>query len=345
MDDIILYTSYLHVIGGIETFVLNFLEVMGKYYKIGLCCPRIHEDMIPRLEGKCNIYKNMMPVSCNTLIMIRFMDAIPSYVTYQKSIRMCHATRSQISWYIRPDCDKVIHVSQASKKTFESNGDVILNPVIKTEGKSLIFVSCTRIPAMDKGKNAERILQLATMLNRAEVPFVWFNFSDQPLSNAPKGFCNVGTYEDCQPFIARADYLVQLSDYEGFGYSVAEALINNTAVICTPFDTTKELGVVDGKNGYIIPFDFKDYDVTRFLDVPQFEYQYDNKVVADKWRKLINQKSFRPKVKGKKGLVRVKIPYLDIALNKNLQPGMVLEMPWDRVEVLVGKGFVELVEG
>ena len=343
MDDVILYTSYLHSIGGIETFVLNFIKVMGKYYKIGLCCPSIHEDMVKRLEG-VTVYQKREPIECDTLIMIRYADPIPPYVTYKKSIRMCHATKSNFASYIRNDCDRVVHVSNASRDTFESNGDVIYNPVVKSEKKALLFVSATRIPAMDKGKNADRILQLARMLNSAKVPFVWFNFSDQPLPNAPKGFCNVGIYEDCQPFIAKADYLVQLSDYEGFGFSVAEALVNNTAVICTPFSTTEELGVKDGENGYIIPFDFKDYDVTRFMEVPKFEYHYDNQSIVEKWKKLLNRKTLRKKVKGKSGLVRVKIPYFDISLEKTLQPGMVLEMPMDRVELLVGKGFVERVE-
>ena len=343
MDDVILYTSYLHCIGGIETFILNYLDVMGKYYKIGVCCPRVDEKMVGRIKEKATLYENREKVSCNTLIMIRFGDEIPPYISYTKSIRMCHATKSQISWYIRPDCDKVIHVSEASKESFESDGDVILNPIVKSDKKAIVLVSATRIPAMDKGKNAERILKLAKMLNSAKIPFLWFNFSDQPLQNAPKGFFNVGTYEDCQPYIAKADYLVQLSDYEGFGYSVVEALINNTAVICTPFETTKEIGVVDGENGYIIPFDFEDYDVTQFLNVPKFEYHYNNTEIANKWKKLINKKSFRKKVKGECALVRVKIPYLDIALNRTLQPYQILEMPMDRVELLVGKGFVERV--
>lgn len=175
MDDVVLYTSYLHSIGGIETFVLNFIEIMGKYYKIGLCCPRIHEDMLKRLEGK-TVYRSMEKVECDTLIMIRYADPIPPYVTYKKSIRMCHATKSNFASYIRNDCDRVVHVSNASRDTFESKGDVIYNPVVKSKKEALFFVSATRIPAQDKGKNADRILQLARMLNNAKIPFLWFNF-------------------------------------------------------------------------------------------------------------------------------------------------------------------------
>lgn len=336
---VLLYTSYLHSIGGIETFVDNWVEILSPYYDIGLYCPQMPTERLIRLSQIIPVYKEG-EVECDTLVMIRIGDAIPKDIRYKKSVRMCHACRSNPSWRILPDCDRVIHVSEASKASFNSDGAVILNPVVKRSRDALILVSATRIPAMDKGKNADRMIKLAEMLNAADIPFVWLNFSDSPLTDAPRGLVNVGMTADIQSYIARADYLVQLSDQEGFGYSVAEALINHTAVICTPFKTTAELRVRDGINGYILPFDMS-YDVTRLLDVPTFDYAWDNKPIIKAWRKVLgNTKPKHDYIPPEYVDVVVKIEYRDLILKKTLQPGERASMPYPRAMELIEKGFV-----
>lgn len=318
---VLIYTSYLHIIGGIETFIMSYLELMSPYYDIGVCCPELPDEMVMRICQKAPLYRSPEGLSCDSLIMIRIMDHIPKGITYKKSIRMVHACRSDPSWVIKKDSDKVVHVSEASRQSFESDGDVILNPVMHKDKAALILVSATRIPALDKGKNADRMLKLAEMLNDAEIPFLWLNFSDRPLSKAPKGFINVGTYQDLQPYIARADYMVQLSDQEGFGYSVAEALVCNTPVIVTPFSTATELGVKDGESGYIVPFNM-DFDVRKLLKVPVFRYGYDNKSIVQKWRRILGPShpthSYIPEK-----IVRVEViqKYDDMLFNRTMHPG------------------------
>lgn len=340
---VLLYTSYLHIIGGIETFVINFIDLLSDTYDIGVYCPRLPEEMAIRIAKRAKLFKAPEGITCVNLIMIRMMDPLPLNVIYEKSIRMCHATKSSPTWNILQDCDHIIHVSEASKRTFNSDGDVILNPLIKTTKKALIFVSATRIPAMDKGKNADRMLTLAKMLNDANISFLWLNFSDAPLKNAPNGFVNVGTYQDIQPYIARADYLVQLSDQEGFGLSVLEALINHVAVICTPFETTKELGVIDGQNGYIVPFDMR-FDVNKLLEVPRFDYTWNNDSIKKKWKKLLDTKSDGAYKEGFV-IVKVVVPYDDLQLKKRLIAGQVLKMARDRAEHVAKYGYIKIVGG
>lgn len=337
---VLLYTSYLHIIGGIETFIINFIELMGDSYNIGVYCPRLPDEMKNIIKSRAKLIQSGR-VECETLIMVRMMDIKPTNVIYEKSVRMCHACRSDKSWIIKQDCDRVIHVSKASKRSFESDGEVILNPLKKTDKRSLLLVSATRIPALDKGKNADRMLKLARMLSENSIPFLWLNFSDAPLRNAPKGFVNVGTFHDLQPYIAKADYLVQLSDQEGFGYSVLEALINGTAVICTPFETTKELGVIDGKSGYIIPFDM-DFDVTKLLNVPQFTYTYHNETIKEKWVELLMCDHKEKQKRQQELIVRVLVPYKDLELDKYLKRGETLSMREERARYLESKKLVKV---
>lgn len=343
---ILLYTSYLHIIGGIETFVNNFVDILSPYYDIALYCPQMPPEMASELSRKIQVFRNKEIITCDTLIMIRIMDEIPKNVGYKRSVRMCHACRSNPSWYIKDDCDKVVHVSEASRSSFNSDGQVILNPVVKRGGKALFLVSATRIPAMDKGRNADRMIRLAEMLNSEGIPFVWFNFSDAPLDNAPQGLFNVGKSRDIQSFISKADYLVQLSDQEGFGYSVAEALINNTAVLCTPFKTTAELGVRDGINGYIIPFDMN-FDVKKLLDVPSFEYDYDNTDIIKQWRKLLGSSKPTHSYKPPEMVETVVVidEYRDLLLNRILHKGDRILMPYDRALLLEDKCFIRILKG
>ncbi len=337
---VVLYTSYLHIIGGIETFVINFLDLMSPYYDIAVICPTLPDEMEKRVGSRARLYRRQEKVSCETLIMVRMMDAIPRYITYEKSIRMCHACKSDPSWEIKKDCDRIVHVSKASKESFNSQGDVILNPLLHTDKKALLLVSVTRIPAEDKGKNAERMLKLAKKLGDKGIPFLWMNFSDAPLKNAPKGFVNVGTFQDLQPYIAKADYLVQLSDQEGFGYSVLEALMNQTAVICTNFSTTKELGVVDGKNGYIVPFDLE-FDLYKLLKVPEFEYVWDNEKIKKKWTRLLN---YKPKKRKDSKMVETICieSYTDMELDRDVKAGEILMMRPDRAKVVERAGYIRI---
>lgn len=341
---ILIYTSYLHIIGGIETFLFNFIALMSTKYDIGVVCPRMPAPVEEKLRSKVKVFKKVEKLSCETLIMVRKMDPIPVYVSYDHSIRMVHACKSDSSSTILRDCDRIVHVSQASKDSFKSDGDVIHNALIKNDKRALLLVSATRIPALDKGKNAERMLKLAGMLRDKEIPFLWFNFSDAPLTNAPKGFINVGTMHDLQPYIARADYLVQLSDHEGFGFSVLEALINSTAVLCTEFETVHELGVVDGENGYILPFDLN-FDVEKLLNVPTFEYDWDNDRIFSQWDKLL--KHPRPKKKPKKleNMVEVYITgeYYDIVLKRVVRRGESLLMTDLRARAVCQAGYCKLI--
>ena len=345
---IVLYTSYLHTIGGIETFVYSFLDMMAGY-DIAVYCPTMPMDVERRLKKKSTVLRGGY-ADCKTLVMARMGDPIPGTIKYEHSIRMCHAVKAKPDWSIRQDCDEIVNVSEASKASFgdmAKDAHVIHNPFIKTDKKALLLVSATRIPAKDKGLNTDRMLTLAKMLEASDIPFLWFNFSDQPLPNAPKGLINVGTFAEVQPYIARADYLVQLSDNEGFCYSLVEALANGTAVICTPFATTKELGVVDGVNGYVVPFDMK-FDVHRLLDVPVFEYTYDNKDIMKAWKKLFGKMKKKPKqvvVPEEAVTIRVIRRYLDLDLDRRLNPGEVLQMPRSRAEYVASKGFIEVLNG
>ena len=340
MEKIIIYTSYLYPIGGIETWVYNFVDLMYKKYELVLMTKNIPPKMKAKLSQKITVVGEQS-MDCDTLLMVRIMDEAPRGVTYKKLIRTCHACKSRPEWHIIQDYDYLVNVSKASKKSFgyeAEKGTVIHNMLQKSEAKTLLIVSATRIPAPDKGKNAERILKLANMLNEAGINFLWFNFSDNALINPPKNFFNVGTNEQIQSYISKADYLVQLSDTEGFCYSVIEALINHTAVICTPFETTSELGVIDGVNGYIVPFDM-DFDVKKLLNVPKFDFEWDNKPLIEKWDKILTKKPKKKKIKDGDTEIKIVRDCYDTENKRNLRAGEIITVSKLRADRFIQIGY------
>ena len=331
---IVIYTSYLYIIGGIETFVYNFADMFSDEYDIVVMTPRVPPDMEVKLSRKVRIVRPC-ECECDVLLMMRIMDDVPEGVKYKKLVRMCHGCKTRAEWHIK-DYDEVVHVSEESKRSFGTNGKVIHNLLAKNENESLLLVSATRIPAKDKGNHEERMMKLARMLNKEHIPFLWLNFSNGQLINAPKGFMNVGTFEDMQSVIKKADYLVQLSDSEGWSYSVLESLINQTPVIVTPFPTASEMGIRDGLNGYVVPFDMN-FDVHKLLKVPVFEYEYDNEALKKQWRKVLGKGKGSSQPQNKE-LIQAKKIFRDTEADRCLRPNDIYCVTQEKAKVIKDKG-------
>ena len=287
---VVLFCEYANKIGGIATFVYNFCQNMKEYYDILFVYKDFGDEQLKRLQRivPCRKLDNTS-IICDTVIFNRLNEVIPRNISYKKSIQVAHCCRQKIM-KIPKDRDVLVNVSEAAKASWgedSENGIVINNLAYNDTADTLLIVSATRMAlAADKGENVARMRKLAEMMNDKNIPFVWLNFSDKPMQDPPRGFINMEPRLDIQAFIRKADYLVQLSDIEAYCYATLEALTNNTAVLCTPVTSFIEQGVVDGENGYIIPFDM-DFDVTRLLNVPKFNFRYDNQSRIKQWRKIL----------------------------------------------------------
>jgi glycosyltransferase involved in cell wall biosynthesis len=330
-SEVILFIRYLNVIGGIETFIRHFSKLK---HEITLVTEVTNVG--EKLGVKVVKYSDSDTYSCDTLVMLRILDPIPQNFFFDKVVRMCHGCRTNPNWHIPHDWDVLVNVSEASKKSFGSEakgGIVIHNPITKSEKEALILVSATRIPAVDKGQNEQRMRTLASMLEEADIPYIWFNFSDGVIQNAPRGMVNMGIRDDIQPYVKRADYLVQLSDSEAWSYSILEALVNNTAVLVTPFPSTYEMGIEDGKNGYILPYDMG-FDLGKILHIPKFEYEY-SEDIEGMWEKVLKSKPKRDK----EVPVFVTMTYMDIELKRTVNKGEVIRVSPERAKRIVRAGF------
>ena len=338
-----LYINYMHTIGGIETFVYNFVRTMQHKYDIVLNVQSIAAEQYTRLSALIPISKTTEPIMCDTLIMLRILDDKPKHITAKKTIRMCHACRTNPQWAIPEDADINVFVSEVAKQSFGKDGIVIHNPFITEKKKTLFLISATRIPAPDKGHNELRMRKLAEMLTAKNISFLWLNFSEGTLSGMPKGFYNMPSTPEIQPYIAKADYLVQLSDSEAYSYSLLEALTNDTAVICTPFPSATESGVIDGVTGYIVPFDMS-FDVTMLLDVPQFTDKHSNKDIIKQWSGLLG-KAIPTRSYKSDSVVKIRAlkEYTDLQLNRLISANEVYIVTPERANIIINAGLAERI--
>ena len=332
---VIVFIRSLHVIGGIETFLYHFAQLIDFTLVVANISPE-QRERIGRF-AKIVDWDINGSYKCDTLIMLRILDKFPHNIMYKKSVQMCHGCKTNSNWHITQMADHIVNVSEASKVSFGQEAEhaqVIHNPIIRTDKKALVLVSATRIPAPDKGQNEKRMRILAEMLNEERIPFIWFNFSEGQIPNPPRGMVNMSKEMDIQPYIAAATYLVQLSDSEAWSYSILEALVNETPVIVTDFPSAHEMGIKDGENGYILPFSM-DFDVKRLLNVPKFTFSYDNEVIKAQWHKIINGP--KPKISG----VRLRIiqAYNDTQLGRLVNVGEVIKVSKERAKQIIDCGF------
>ena len=142
-----------------------------------------------------------------------------------------------------------------------------------------------------------------------------------------------------------ADYLVQMSDSEAFGYSIVEALEQGTAIVTSPLEVLPELGIEEGKHGYIVPWEINTFDCKKLLKVPKFTYTRDNDSIVKQWRKLLGNTT--PKhdyVPTRDVAVRIIKPYKDMVLNQVLVKDTYIRMPRDRAELVQRAGYGQIEE-
>lgn len=340
---VVIWTEKTYEIGGIETFIYSLCMNLCKYYDIMVLYDKMAPAQIERLIPFVDVRKNGdTPIICDTLIVNRIIDSLPKNVTFKKSVQMVHGVKHS-DYHVPQDKDIIVSVSEAVKESFgkeTENSVVIRNMVSKPKKKkALLLISTSRLDTADKGE--ARMLKLAGLMDKAGVNYVWLCFTNKKKpAGAPDKMVYMEPTLNIMSYVAMADYLVQLSDHEAFCYSMVEALQVGTPVIMTPISVLKELGMIDGENGYIVPFDIPtDYDVKKFLNVPTFEYKFDNKESVKRWRKLLGNTKPNGYKPPELVLIKCTAKYYDVELDRTIKPGEEYLVTKERAEIIKGAGY------
>lgn len=343
VTQVVLYYAHIQQIGGVETFFYNFCKRMTEYYDIAILYDRCDPIQINRLRRLVPCYHvSDFKIECDTLIMNGIFDEIPKKVVAKRKIRLVHTCRYDKFGIcsVPNDCDENIFVSNAAMKSFGAEGKVFYNMPGKIEKrKALVLVSATRLT---NEKGFDRMLKLATKFRQNNIPFLWLVFTAINNRVFPEGFVKLPPTLDIKPYIASADYLVQLSDVEAFCYSIQEALQLKVPVLATPLDVLPELGIQNGKNGYILPFnmdELTDDDVQKIYNKkPKCDKFVDySSQTIDQWIHLLGDSvpTHAYKFDETSVMIRCNVRFNDVVLGRKFAPGETQLVDVERAKYLV----------
>lgn len=341
---VVIWTHTTFAIGGIETFIYEFCQALRKSYDILVLYEQMDKKQTARLREivDCRQIDYSQSVLCDTLLLNRVTDTIPKNITFSQSVQMVHGCYSSVN--VPLGRDKIVCVSEVVKNFYGKQtrkAEVIHNFVGKKDD-CLLLVSTTRLTFEKGGK---RMVKLANLMNRQGVKFLWLCFTDDPIpEDAPENLMKIAPSLYAPLMIEKADYLVQLSDSEGFGYSIVEALRANTPVIVTPIPVLSEIGITDEENAYVVPFDFDDtFDTTKFLRRPVFAYMYENENIIQDWKKVLgNTKPKNEYDPERLVTITATTNYDDLMLKREVKKGESVKVPLKRAYQILDAGVAQI---
>lgn len=334
----IFYFSKINSIGGVESF---FWYLAQKYHNIEVYYKEGDINQIRRLAEIIPTHK----YSGGTIVCDKFfcqynvdiLDHVEAKDIYY--IIHCDYKAVGISPIMHPKINHYIGVSKLVCDSFKEltgkDAELIYNPIVidKNALKPLLIVCATRL-TKEKGK--ENIIKLDKKLDKDGIKHIFLIFTNDRKEIDSPNIAYISPKIDIAPYLKMADYVFQPSLTESFGYTPNEALILKKPVILMNLPIWKELGIQDGKHGYIID-NIDEFDTRKLLEIPtNIEYE----PPKDTWGKYLKGKSsYDP---NKKVLVKPKKTYFDTELGKWVQnTDEPFEVKLPRAIYLMGLGLVK----
>lgn len=296
----VFYFKSFNSAGGVESW-LYYISKLYKnivvYYKEG------NAEQIKRLAKNVEVHKHKENeiIECDNFFCSYNPDILDN-VHAKMYANIIHCDYKQM-WF-RPimseKFNKYIAVSKLAGDSFKEltgvDYELIYNPikidmpkVEKYNDGKLHLISCTRL---SKEKGLKRMQKLAYLLDKNHIDYEWIVYTNRHREGIGQKVIYKDPKLDIIEDIAKADYLVQLSDCEAFCYSVVEALTVGTKVICTDLPVFKELGLNEN-NAIICDMEMKNIDVSKLKkDYEPIKY----KPPKSEWNKYLdNNTTYDPK--------------------------------------------------
>ena len=337
----VFYFADINAIGGVETMFWNLARKYGKSHDILILYRTADPAQLERLSKFVHVKKYYgQPIKCERAFFNFNTDPIETIEADEYSV-ILHSDYHARKIY-PPEHRKITryigvsnHVSATAHDISGHDVETCYNPIIVDKPRKVLhLVSATRL-TVEKGKN--RMKKLADALTNAGIPFIWTVFTNDlvPIDNP-----NVIYMKPCltvTDYIADADYLVQLSDTEGYSYTILEALCLGTPIITTPCPVYKEMGLTP-ENSFIIPFDMNVIPVDAIYKGLKKGFKYTPP--DDRWDELLAPgKSNYDDVMGVPVTIRITRIYHDLLLNRVVHPDEVITVTRERAELLIERGF------
>lgn len=337
----IFYFTHINRIGGVESFYW-YLAQKYQDWDIVIVYKTGDQDQIQRLRQFVRVVKfTGERIKCKKAFFNYTTDIIDS-VEAEEYIQIIHGDYKgfNIRPIIPPKINKLIGVSQLVCDTFKElmsvEIDMVYNPIVVQKPKKVLnLISATRLT---KEKGRERMIKFADALDKSEIPYVWTIYTDNgEIINNPNIVYRKPRL-DIINFVANADYLVQLSDHEGYCYAVVEALTVGTPVIVTDCPVFREVGVNE-KNGFILDHEMSEIPIKEiYKGIPKFDY----KPPKDNWEKVLEKgdSQYKKDLKAKIQVTCIR-EYFDLELGRKMFVGDKYTCNRVRADLLIDSGFAK----
>ena len=341
----VFYFSHINSVGGCESFFYYLAKTyknMVVYYKEG------NPEQIKRLAELIEVkkYKENEKIVCDNFFCCYCPDIL-DHVEAKMYAHLIHCDYANV-WFppiTNPKFNKYIAVSKIAGDSFKQitgiDYELIYNPIKiekpKVEKKNdnvLHLVSATRLT---REKGLKRMQKLCYLLNEAGINYEWTIFTNRRREAVGQNTIYEEPRLDIIDEIAKADFLVQLSDCEAYCYSIVEALCCGVPVIATDLPVLKELGVKHGENAVICDFNMNNVDTELIKKgIKPFVFE----PPKSEWGKYLNNDTkYNPNDIIK---VRTTRRYYDLELGQ-LDKGKEYEMTKARASYLEAKGLVNVL--
>ena len=318
--------------GGIEKCIETLIEYLYLEHSIEIVYideKKLDPKIVSVLEKRAYVHK-LNPTDTITADVCIWCRLYMDYNTLKKQIV---ATKNFLWVHSKPrekencildnkeflnDIDKIICVSDTVQKQLLVNtSSMVIHNFLPYNIKELaeekvdddIFANSGKlklltVSRLSNGKGFERVIKLVNMLKENKIDFEYVvigkgRAEEKRIRDMFQDIDEVkfiGYKENPYPYIKKADYLVQLSDFETWGNVITESKFLKTPIIVTNFESAYEQ-VIDEHDGIIIDLEEIDYNkyLTRIISNNSKyinnlnDFNYENEI--RKWNRLLEDGS------------------------------------------------------
>jgi glycosyltransferase involved in cell wall biosynthesis len=288
---IIIYNPKVKNVSGVKTAELQLCYWLNKIHKVKFVYK--YGDA-RQFKEVCEVEQdNGQQFDCDVLIQSSIFVG-EAKINYKKKIQVIH-TDLRFFNVMPPQADVYVAVSLIVKEKLKAdfNIDAIRIPNLLPEIKDKKVIRLITLTRLEKNKGIERMVQMANKMEEMGILFEWSVYGEGMLEmwlreNMPLSMSYKGSRQDATAFIKGNDFLVQLSDSEGFCYSVYEALQRSVPVIITDWEGSENIIPTNGEGGYRIKKDLSDFKAEMLEGAKTYPYYVSsNESILQEWNKVL----------------------------------------------------------
>lgn len=297
---IIVFTQIMRKVSGLQTFERNFIKKMSKKHELTYVYKAGYEFITNEITPYAQVIKDIgQEFECDICIYSSIEHGNPEpKIKAKRYIQVYHA--DVVTWGVGHKVPKSVDVhvcvGEGVQKSLKENLgiDSVVIPNILGEinlEKVVRFITASRLA---EGKGFDRLVKMAKMLKKSGRKFIWEIYGDgsinfiEDLKYKLTGIPDVilmGSRTNIQSYIARSDFLVQLSDNEGFCYSMHEALQVGIPCIVTDWEGARNV-IYNGVNGFIVDMELNNLDIDKIYKFERQTIAWTDHKPEDQWEEL-----------------------------------------------------------